>query len=61
MSITANADIRQEMKSANVRLWQVADQLKCHESTLIRRLRHELDPEEKKAVRSALEAVKNGK
>lgn len=43
-----NKEIRDRAKQANVKLWQIADELRMNDYNLSRKLRHEL-PEEKKA------------
>lgn len=52
-----NADIRKTAKTANVRLWQVAEELGISDFTLSRRLRHELPDKEKVEVLEAIRAV----
>ena len=42
-----NSDIRQESKSAGLRLWQIAEALRMQDSNFSRRLRHELSEAEK--------------
>lgn len=45
-----NIDVRQRVKSAGMKLWQVADALGVSEPTMTRKLRHELDQEEKAQI-----------
>ena len=52
-----NADIRKAAKTANVRLWQVAEELGISDFTLSRRLRHELSEKQKVEVLEAIRAV----
>ena len=53
-----NTALKQEMREAKVRQWQIADELGVCEMTLVRWLRHEL-PEEKKAyIRSIIAKLK---
>lgn len=59
--LTANAEIRQKMKSENVRMWEVADRLGCHENTVIRKLRHELDPDEKRKIMTVINEIRSGR
>ena len=54
----ANSDIREAMKTAGIRQWQVAHELKIHEVTLVQKLRFELSPEERAKVFAAVEQVK---
>lgn len=49
MGKIANAEIRLAAMSAGVKMWQIADCLKMHDSNFSRMLRSEL-PEEKKAI-----------
>lgn len=53
----ANADIREAIRNAGVKHWQVAYALNVDESTLCRRLRRELSDDQKKAVFEAIEAA----
>ena len=46
----ANADIRIEMKKAGVKLWQIADALEVCEMTVTRKLRREMNCEEKAEI-----------
>ena len=45
-----NEDVRNAIKGAGVKHWQVAEALKVHENQFSRELRHELTPERKKQV-----------
>ena len=53
-----NHDIRKALKEANIRQWQLAEELHISEWTLIRRFRHELSDEEKKKAFEAIEKIK---
>lgn len=46
----ANQDIRETLKDAKVKWWQVAEYLEIHDSALSRKLRHELSSEEKAKI-----------
>lgn len=46
----ANLDIRRTAAGAGVKLWQIADKLGIVDSTLSRKLRHELKEEEKQKI-----------
>ena len=50
----ANDTIKREAKAKGVYMWEIADKMEMHETTLLRHLRHEL-PEAKQ--RSILEAI----
>lgn len=50
----SNADIREEIKSKGLYLWQVAAKLGIAESTFIRWMRMEMDDETKEKVRTAI-------
>ncbi len=52
-----NADIRDELKNANVYLWQIAAKIGIAESTFIRWMRFELSDEQKRQVRMAIKEV----
>lgn len=58
MSNKANLDLRQAMKEANIKQWQIADLMGYSEATLVRKLRKELPEEEKQVI---LQAIKNKK
>ena len=45
-----NLDIREKLKEANIKQWELADQLGIAEMTLVRKLRYELTEEEKQKV-----------
>ena len=46
-----NTDIRSEIKSAGLYLWQIADELGINDGNFSRKLRHELSDEEKERIR----------
>ena len=50
----ANNDIRFMAAGAGVRLWQIAERLGIPDSSLSRKLRHELSDEEKAQYRSII-------
>ena len=52
-----NSDIRNELKNANVCLWQIAAKIGVAESTFIRWMRFELSDERKQQVRDAIKDV----
>lgn len=54
-----NTDIRERMRSAGVKQWQVADALGVSDNTLIRKLRYPLDQSEKKRITEAIQQIKN--
>ena len=49
-----NSDMRQESKSAGLRLWQIAEALGMQDSNFSRRLRHELSEAEKAKIREII-------
>lgn len=49
-----NSDIRQEIKSAGLWLWQIAEALGLQDSNFSRRLRHELSEAEKAKIREII-------
>ena len=54
----ANADIREAIKAAGLKNWQIAEALKISENTLSRRMRHELTPEGKKQILIIIQELK---
>lgn len=50
MGAAVNQDLKQMMKVHHVKQWQLADVLGIHETTMCRRLRHELTESEKKYI-----------
>ncbi len=53
-----NIDIRNEVKSAGLRLWQIADGLGIDDSRFSRKLRHELPEAEKQRIRDIIVDLK---
>jgi hypothetical protein len=53
-----NIDIRTEVKSAGLRLWQIADGLGIDDSRFSRKLRHELPEAEKQRIRDIIVDLK---
>ena len=49
-----NKDLRDEMRIANVRQWEVADAIGISEMTMVKRLRKELGAEKKALVREGI-------
>lgn len=58
MKMKANIEIRNALKKANLKQWQLADILKISESTLVIKLRHELPEEEKEEILKIIEENK---
>ncbi len=54
----ANEMLRAMMKKDRIFMWQVADKLGLNETTVIKRFRHELQPEQRNEVLSAIEEIK---
>lgn len=50
----ANQDIRRAAGGAGVRLWQIANALGVNDSTLSRKLRKEMPPDEKEKIFSII-------
>lgn len=42
----ANEELKRDLRKAGITLWQVADMLEVSESTMTRKMRHELPKEE---------------
>ena len=49
-----NKDLRDEMRIANVRQWEVADAIGISEMTMVKWLRRELDDSKKALVRDGI-------
>lgn len=57
-----NKDLRDEMRIANVRQWEVAEAIGISEMTMVKWLRRELDDSKKALVREGIsKAVQNNK
>ena len=52
-----NKDLRDEMRIANVRQWEVADAIGISEMTMVKWLRKELDAERKARIRKGIAEV----
>lgn len=55
-----NQDIRNEVKEANLHLWQIADKLGIVDATFSKRLRYELSDEKKDEIRQIIKELKEG-
>lgn len=55
-----NIDIRNEVASANLRLWQVAEQLGITDGNFSRKLRKELSEDEKQRIRAIISNLSKG-
>lgn len=55
-----NQDIKQEAKTAGVRLWQIAERLGLTDGNFSRKLRHELPTEEKARIMAIIEDLRGG-
>lgn len=53
-----NLEIRQAIADANIRQWQVAEEMGIREDLLSRKMRHELQPADKAAALDAIERIK---
>lgn len=51
-------EMKAEVYAAGVKLWELADQMKIHQSELSRRLRYELTDEQVEEIRQAVAQVK---
>lgn len=54
-----NAEIRQALKEARVKQWEVASVLGISEATMVRRLRRELPEKEKARILQVIEQLKD--
>lgn len=50
MSNSVNQEIRTEAKRAGVRLWEIAERLGMNDGNFSRKLRRELNPEERRKI-----------
>lgn len=55
-----NKDIRAEIEKARVKLWEIADKLGINDSSLSRKLRKELSPDEKDRIRKIISELTGG-
>lgn len=53
-----NKEIRELMKKEKIYLWQVAEVLVIHETTLIKRFRTEMSDDHKNQILTAIEVIK---
>lgn len=53
----ANEELRSYLKANKVRIWEVANVIDIHETTLVKKLRTELDPEFKQKIYLAIEEI----
>ena len=53
-----NADLREAIRESGVRQWELAEAVGIREETLSRKLRYELEPEEKEKLLRAVEQLK---
>jgi len=56
-----NKDIRDEIKQAGLKYWQVALAINLNDGNFSRKLRKELSPEEKMKIYQAIKILKEGK
>ena len=56
----ANRDIKLAAAGAGVKLWQIADELGIMDSNLSRKLRHELNEEEKQMLLEVIKRLSEG-
>lgn len=52
-----NKDLRDEMRIANVRQWEVAEAIGISEMTMVKWLRRELDDSKKELIREGISKV----
>lgn len=52
-----NQELRSAMKTRKVFIWEIADRLGIHETTLIKKLRKQLTPEQTKKIFSIIEEL----
>ena len=61
MERKANKEIRDKIKRAGLRQWEIAEQLRMDESQLSRWLRHELEGERLERVERAIDELTSDK
>ena len=61
MSIAKNIEVRQAIKKAAIKYWQVADKIGITDGNFSRLLRHELSPEKKAEIFSAIAELRKEK
>lgn len=54
-----NHDIKEAAKKAGIKLWQIADKLGINDSNFSRKLRKELNPEEKQKIFDIIADLEN--
>ncbi|KJS18544.1 MAG: hypothetical protein VR69_00150 [Peptococcaceae bacterium BRH_c4b] len=54
-----NLEIRQKLREAGKKQWELADALNISEATIVRKLRKELPEEEKTRIIAVIEQLKN--
>lgn len=52
-----NQELRSAMKTRKVFIWEITDRLGIHETTLIKKLRKQLTPEQTKKIFSIIEEL----
>ena len=57
MGIKKNQDLRDACKEKNVNFWQVAERLKIAESSLSKKMRHELSERKKREILDIIEKI----
>ncbi len=56
----ANRDVKLAAAGAGVRMWQIADELGILDCNLSRKLRHELEPQEKEQMFEIIKRLSGG-
>jgi hypothetical protein len=57
MAKIKNADVRDAVNRAGLRLWEIAEQLKVSDANFSRMMRHEFAPEMKERILSIISAL----
>lgn len=57
----ANMDIKREAAGAGVKLWEIAEAMGIADCSLSRKLRREMDAEEKQRVRQIIRQISEGR
>lgn len=53
----ANSELRKALKANKIPYWKIADKVGVHESTVIRKMRHELSEADREAFQKAIDEI----
>ena len=55
----SNKDVREAAKNANIKLWEIAERFGCNDGNFSRKMRRELNQEDKEKVFQIIEEIEN--